>query len=280
MTTFIVFLASLCSVEGALRLATQTSKHSHMEPSSFLSLFTFFLAPNNTDRQKEYCFALGQNGMNDAVDSIHVFTDLNQSRAGEILAACHATGTQNEITQAVLMQKLSMHTGYKSEQLHYNLLLGEASKRASADALQVVANSDIVLGNWEHVRKFLHLIHSKKLSLHLSWNSEIASNDNRCEHNMLSYDTIAFNDKIPAATLRLLDFQPNILGAENVVVCDMRKAGFTPINPCRTLTTKHIHGVHSPRHYPAPRMNTFSCDWKAPRHNLEDFNGTSQTSHR
>lgn len=229
----------------------------------FLNLFTFLL--ESEERQGEYCLVLRQNADRDAVHQIHMFANISMDGAQQLLATCKLS--------AVEMGKVVLHPGYASEQLTYRLLLGEASKLASADTLQVVHNADIALGDWEKVRPLVGFIHSQKISLHLSWNSEIASTVDRCANPGLgSYDALAFNAGIDEHTLQTLDFYPNILGAENVVVCYMRKAGFTPINACRDLTTQHYHDQNSSRHYQGERMNTFDCDWLAQGQRLAKLN--------
>ena len=68
-----------------------------------------------------------------------------------------------------------------------------------------------------------------------------------CEHyrnakgGYLSHDAFLFLSPIRPEFPPRVDFLPNLMGAENVVVHELKKLGYRLANPCKTLWTYHHH---------------------------------------
>lgn len=269
---------------GLLQAIHQPSREKGLFNSSregFIALYTVFLdnAWDNDRRRFDYCHTLKQNANNEAVSSVHLFTDLNESGALERLAVCDLGEAEH---------KISILPEYKNEDMTYKLLFEAASNEASANALQVVLNADIVVGDWSRARELLGSLHSRKISLHLSWNGQLKDGVSRCAkeqeggkigHVVGSYDAVAFNHEVDAATLETLGFRQNIEGAENKVVCNFQKAGWRTLNVCSELKTYHVHAGSSTSNYVGERLNLGKCDdtynstndWYAPVALLKDI---------
>ena len=59
----------------------------------------------------------------------------------------------------------------------------------------------------------------------------------------LSHDAFMFVSPVPDSLVKSLDFLPNLPGAENVVVHEMRHAGMRVFNPCFSLRLFHRHCI-------------------------------------
>ena len=64
---------------------------------------------------------------------------------------------------------------------------------------------------------------------------------NQCEAYHGSHDAFLFAAPLPESVRDRLDFVQSRLGAENVVVAEMKKAGLTVWNPCREVLTHRLY---------------------------------------
>lgn len=237
-----------CGVPGgsATKVATQGE--------GFADLHVINLESGNRQRDEEYCVTLLMNVKNPIVRQIHVYTTSSRETAKKRLHDCgwgHG--------------KISVEHFESLNDLTYMALLVRASASATACNLQVVLNSDIVLGNWSALGScHLRSIHVKKKIFHLSRiepkscfplldrrpreQVSFAAPDNKTYSNICgthlsrhSKDAIAFNVHIPKSTLAKLNFPPNRLGAENLLGCRLAQAGLVLENPCGLLRVYHNH---------------------------------------
>lgn len=228
---------------------------------AFIDLHVLLPRAAQRDRQEEYCVSLRRNAEHELIRSITIIADPHEVEDVATLSALNRSCPLHDGTLA----KLSMST---SSDLTFAALFRSASARAAPDALQVVLNSDIVLGDWSSagdLRPCLARVHKHRLAFGLSrrepkdcfplldglardqrrfrasdWNTyyDICSSDYLTQR---SRDAMAFGAPLDEKTLRALDFHPNRLGSENLLSCRLVRAGYGLSNPCLDLPIYHNH---------------------------------------
>ena len=266
---------------------------SDLEPGKpFINIFSLFMSSGTAERQMEYCVSLQLNAMNSDVRHIYLLAEQREAEVNRQLIDCQLRGRQRE--------KFTLFAGVNAT---YASLLHYASRKAGPTQLNVVANTDIVLGNWSEfgsLRGCLWRIYQRWLGLALSrWEPkecfpsldrsmrmrrkdvekvpDLGTYNNLCpvrEWAARSRDVLALNRRVPTAALRLLDFPPNRLGAENLLSCVLTSFGFFLYNPCRELSIFHNH-CSDIRNYPRARIDGDATPnpFTHGRHNATLING-------
>ena len=204
----------------------------------FVQLFTLLPVSQSAERRQEYCATLRLNAVNANVQSIHLLSDRSVQEMQSELAACRLRGTH-----VARLRRITLHA---SVEMTYESLLRLASANSSRSSLQVVAHSDLVIGEWStlgSLRGCLSRIFQRNLAFALSrWEptSCFPIDDGRprqrqtaaapdsntyvsiCPdymHARRSRDAVAFNRPVRQKALTALRFPPNRLGAENLLSC-------------------------------------------------------------
>ena len=226
----------------------------------FMHLFTLLPASSSNERQQEYCTTLAMNARNADLHSIHLLSDRSSDEMVSMLSACRLKGARRARLRPIIL--------HADIPMTYAELLRVASINVTRSRLHIVANSDLVLGQWSvagDMQSCLWRLYQRNLVFALSrWEPKVCiplddgkpreqqSNSapdkgtyrSICADDLWarrSRDAIAFNRPIKSHTLRFLQFPPNRLGAENLLSCVLAAHGYFVYNPCRELPLFHNH---------------------------------------
>eukprot|EP00668_Euglena_longa_P036083 GGOE01046374.1.p1 GENE.GGOE01046374.1~~GGOE01046374.1.p1 ORF type:complete len:330 (-),score=91.98 GGOE01046374.1:378-1367(-) len=190
-------------------------------------LLTSYYAEPMEERRRELGGALQANLDNPHIDAVCL---LVESRAGEL---------QPELPNS---PKLSLVT--VKAQPTYTAFLHHANNMFPGDVV-IVQNTDIV---WKPATTtLLHHLPSQTVFALSRHPHPSATADRRCSERQQcedyngSHDVFVFRSPMPAHLLGVLDFRQNLWGAENRVIYELKAAGLTVLNPCKTIITTHHH---------------------------------------
>lgn len=229
------------------------------ERTGFLDLHVLLIPSDHSERTEEYCITLQRNSENSLVHSIQVHSPLAEDAAMLVLRdTCKLTPS--------MLAKVDVISGLPIDELTYKILFQSARSSSAATKLQVIMNSDIILGDgWSNVPSCLNKVHEDGMVFHLARmepikcfplldgqprerTSSLAVDKNTYKNICMeptlapvSHDAIAFSGNVSDVVLDGFNFAPNHLGAENRVSCALEKAGFMMQNPCEQLQILHNH---------------------------------------
>jgi len=125
-------------------------------PSGCLVLHVIFFRSQVKARQEEYCVTLLEVLKQAMVQSVHLYVNMS------VLTDVY------KFSDDALGRKLSIYANIALGDLTYGCLLRNAGRRAGPSSVQVVMNSDIVLGGWpvSQLRACLNEIHVECIVFH------------------------------------------------------------------------------------------------------------------
>eukprot|EP00930_Biecheleria_cincta_P091060 TRINITY_DN80565_c0_g1_i1.p1 TRINITY_DN80565_c0_g1~~TRINITY_DN80565_c0_g1_i1.p1 ORF type:complete len:309 (-),score=62.67 TRINITY_DN80565_c0_g1_i1:16-942(-) len=241
--------------DGAACMLQHNAKSLGAIDPGFINLYMLYVKSRDSRRQEEYCVSIRENAKQPAVREVNLITKMNESSTWSSMAdTC-------KLPQD-LQKKIKVHADYKESELTYKTMLSTASNATSPDTLQIVMNTDIVLGDeFGTMRHCLDKARRKNAFFHLTRTEpetcfplldglpreqEVTPDfelvGNLCKKKEgSSHDALAFNVPIPKEATDKLDFPPNRMGAENLVSCRLHQAGLKLHNPCSDLPIYHNH---------------------------------------
>lgn len=202
------------------------------QSSCKFSLVTSFPTTSSKQREREYLSSLRHNVHHPQVCSVHILSEEPVHIVAEILRVAGFPSSK------LVVRPSEGRPTYKD--------LFSYASRASHGSLVMVVNADVILGDG------FAEVTDVPPSLMLAISRQEFPNSSHCGPNacasyknsangVLSHDAWLFKAPLPVAFLDAVDFYPNLPGAENVVIHELRKAQLRIANPCISLVLYHNH---------------------------------------
>ena len=136
----------------------------------------------------------------------------------------------------------------------FHIITEYIEPRRDHDDIWMIINADIILG--EGFNLLRGNVANKTLLALSRHNSKQCHSHNQCLDFRHSTDSFLGIGPVDNRIMKQVNFRQNILGAENVLLYEFKKAGYRLLNPCLNIKIYHNHcsGV---RTWKKRRINTY-----------------------